>query len=88
MQVIVTRQFEKDVSKELNKSLQLQLADIIEQLQKVRSIQDVQHIKKLKGYKNAYRLKLLDYRIGFILEENTINLSRVMHRKEIYRYFP
>lgn len=88
MQVIVTRQFEKDVSKELNKSLQLQLADIIEQLQKVRSIQDVQDIKKLKGYKNAYRLKLLDYRIGFILEENTINLSRVMHRKEIYRYFP
>jgi len=34
MQVITTRQFEKDTEKELNKKLQQQLADIIEQLQK------------------------------------------------------
>jgi hypothetical protein len=29
-----------------------------------------------------------EYRIGFILEANTIKLSRAMNRKEIYRYFP
>ncbi|MBS1640707.1 MAG: type II toxin-antitoxin system RelE/ParE family toxin [Bacteroidetes bacterium] len=88
MIVIVTKQFSKDVQKELNKSLQLQLAEIIEVLQKANSLQEIANIKKLKGYKKAYRIKLDDFRIGFILEENKIQLSRVLNRKEIYRFFP
>ncbi len=32
MEVIVTKQFEKDVDKELDKTAQLQLADVIEQI--------------------------------------------------------
>ncbi|MBS1578910.1 MAG: type II toxin-antitoxin system RelE/ParE family toxin [Bacteroidetes bacterium] len=88
MIVIVTKQFSKDVQKELNKSLQLQLAEIIEVLQKANSLQEIANIKKLKGYKKAYRIKLDDFRIGFILEENKIQLSKVLNRKEIYRFFP
>ncbi|MBX2930402.1 MAG: type II toxin-antitoxin system RelE/ParE family toxin [Chitinophagaceae bacterium] len=88
MVVIVTKQFEKDVQKELNKTLQLQLADIIEGLQKANNLQEILNIKKLKGYKTAYRIRMGEYRIGFIFEENTIKLSRVLNRKEIYRFFP
>ena len=88
MQVITTRQFEKDADKELNKKLQLQLADIIEQLQTAEHMMEIPHLKKMKGYANAYRIRFGDYRIGFLLENNTIILSRVMNRKEIYRYFP
>ncbi len=88
MQVVITRQFEKDFSKELNKNLQIQLVDIIEHLQSATSLYDIQNVKKLKGYTNAYRIKLSEYRIGFIFEQHTIKLSRIMHRKEIYRYFP
>jgi mRNA-degrading endonuclease RelE of RelBE toxin-antitoxin system len=74
--------------KQLSKSLQLQLADIIDQLQDVHSLSEIPNLKKLKGYKTAYRIKLGDYRIGFLIEDNIIRLSRVMHRREIYRYFP
>jgi len=88
MQVITTRQFEKDTEKELNKKLQQQLADIIEQLQRADHLMEIPHLKKMKGYKNAYRIRFGDYRIGFLFENNTIILSRVMNRKEIYRYFP
>lgn len=88
MQVITTRQFEKDTEKELNKKLQLQLADIIEQIQKADHLMEIPNLKKMKGYKNAYRIRFGEYRIGFLLEGNTIKLSRVMNRKEIYRYFP
>ncbi|MDQ6756368.1 MAG: type II toxin-antitoxin system RelE/ParE family toxin [Bacteroidota bacterium] len=88
MEVIVTTQFEKDVKKGLSKSLQIKLANTIEHLQRVKSFHEISHTKKLKGYKNAYRIKLNEYRIGFLVEENVIKLSRVMHRKEIYRYFP
>lgn len=88
MQVIITRQFEKDTEKELNKKLQQQLADIIEQLQKADHLLEITHLKKMKGYSTAYRIRFGDYRIGFLFENNTIILSRVMNRKEIYRYFP
>jgi len=68
--------------------MQLRLADIIEELQKVSKPSEINNIKKLKGFKSAYRIKMGDYRIGFILEDNLIKLSRIMNRKEIYRYFP
>lgn len=88
MEVIVTRQFEKDAEKELSKAMQLKLAEIIEELQKTATLYSINDVKKLKGYKTAYRIRMGDYRIGFLLEENAIKLSRVMNRKEIYRYFP
>ncbi len=88
MEVIVTKQFDKDVEKELDKALQLQLADIIEQIRTAKSLQQIPNTKKLTGYKSAYRIKLGAYRIGFMYEINKVKLSRVMHRKEIYRYFP
>lgn len=88
MRVIVTHQFGKDVDKQLSKEMKLKLADIIEELQKAPNLSSINNLKKLKGYKTAYRVKMGDYRIGFIFEENIIKLSRVLNRKDIYRYFP
>ena len=88
MQVITTRQFEKDTEKELNKKLQRQLADIIEKIQTSDHLLEIPNLRKMTGYKNAYRIRMGEYRIGFIFENNIITLSRVMNRKEIYRYFP
>jgi mRNA-degrading endonuclease RelE of RelBE toxin-antitoxin system len=88
MDVIITKQFEKDTEKELSQKMRLRLAEIIEELQKVSKPSEINNIKKLRGFKSAYRIKMGDYRIGFILEDNLIKLSRIMNRKEIYRYFP
>jgi len=88
MNVTVTKQFAKDVQKELNKPLQKELADIIEKLQISERLDQIADIKKLKGYKNAYRIKMGEFRIGFIYENQIIKLSRVLNRKEIYRFFP
>ena len=85
MEVIITRQFEKDVEKELNKTSQLKLAELIKVLQQASSLDEITNVKKLKGYKTAYRIRMGEFRIGFIPETNTIKLSRVMNRKEIYR---
>lgn len=88
MQVVVTKQFAKDVEKELDKAMQSKLADLIEQFQKATSIKEIRNLKKLKGFKNAYRIRISEYRVGFILDSDVVRLSRVMNRKEIYRYFP
>lgn len=88
MKVFVTKEFEKDVDKELSKKMQLKLADIIKELQNASTLYSINDLKKLKGYKTAYRIRMGDYRIGFILEKDIIKLSRVMDRKKVYRYFP
>jgi mRNA-degrading endonuclease RelE of RelBE toxin-antitoxin system len=34
------------------------------------------------------RFRVADYRIGFIFDGQTVIFFRVLHRKDIYRYFP
>ena len=50
--------------------------------------QTIVNLKKLKGDDNAYRLRVGDYRIGFYFDGDTVTFARVLHRKDIYRYFP
>lgn len=51
-------------------------------------ITEINNLTKIKGYKYAYRLRIGNYRIGIFIKDETIVFSRVLHRKEIYRYFP
>jgi len=69
MKVIVTHQFGKDVDKKLSKEMQLKLADIIEELQEAPNLFSINNLKKLKGYKTSYRVKMGDYRIGLFLKK-------------------
>ena len=49
---------------------------------------DIRSIKKIEGYENYYRIRKGNYRIGFEKREEFIVFHRVLHRKDIYRYFP
>lgn len=42
----------------------------------------------MKGFRNAFRIRIKDYRLGFYLEKDTILISRLLNRKDIYKYFP
>ena len=42
-------------------------------------------IKKLKA-RNEFRLRVGDYRVFFSIEQNTIQILKVGHRKNIYKY--
>ncbi|MFP4128637.1 MAG: type II toxin-antitoxin system RelE family toxin [Desulfonatronovibrio sp.] len=45
-------------------------------------------MKKLSGFKNFYRIRYSDYRIGIALQEDKVVFIRVLHRKDIYKFFP
>lgn len=51
-------------------------------------MRDIKGFKKLKGYKNVYRIKVGDYRIGVFIENDVVEFACVVHRKDIYRIFP
>jgi len=61
---------------------------LIERVEKTSSLISLENVKKLKGAENYYRIRLGDYRVGIILEKETLIFVRFLHRKDIYRYFP
>jgi mRNA-degrading endonuclease RelE of RelBE toxin-antitoxin system len=61
---------------------------VFEEIPSYSSLDEISNVKKLKDADNAYRVRVGDYRIGFTFEEETITFVRVLHRKDIYRYFP
>ncbi len=43
----------------------------------------------LSGNLGMFRkLRIGDYRVGFVADGNKVEMMRAMHRKEFYRYFP
>ena len=45
-------------------------------------------LEKLKGYHHYFKVRVGDYRIGIKIENDTLTFERVLHRKEIYKFFP
>ena len=88
MLVVAKKSFNKDIEKIKDKKLAIKIKEVIESLQKENTIEAITNTKKLKGSINAYRIRIGDYRLGFFLKENTIELTAFAHRKDIYKRFP
>jgi len=83
MIVKIDSTFEKDINALQNAKMHKQISYLIEDVRKA-----INSIKKLKGYKNHYRIRIGDYRAGLIIDGNTVEFIRLLHRKDIYKRFP
>ncbi|MBF0537765.1 MAG: type II toxin-antitoxin system RelE/ParE family toxin [Nitrospirae bacterium] len=45
-------------------------------------------ISKLKNQDSFYKIRVGDYRVGIFIDNDTVEFRRVLHRREIYRFFP
>jgi len=88
VKVLIDESFENDIKKIADKKLLNLIADCIEKIIETDKLSDISACKKLTGSKNAYRIRIGDYRIGFVLEDETIILIRFLHRSKIYQKFP
>ena len=88
MKVEFLEKFSKDIDELRIKSVKHALMHIIESMEAASNFQEISNIKKLKGHKTAYRIRIGDYRLGFFFENSTILLARFVHRKDIYKIFP
>jgi mRNA interferase RelE/StbE len=82
------RSFEKDLGRILDPSLLLRIKAVIEDVEAAEDLDTIAPLKKLQGYQVYYRLRVGDYRLGLIVEQDQVIFVRALHRKEIYRYFP
>ncbi len=89
MRTQFTKSFAKDLRKHRkNPQLLMQIQRIIEAVEQSEIVSDITNLKQLKTGGKYYRLRAGDYRIGITIEENLVTFVRVLHRKEIYRFFP
>lgn len=88
MTVEFLKSFSKDLDRLSSKSVKAQLMKLVLTLEQAESLHQIPDTKKLKGHRNAYRIRIGDYRLGFFLENETLVLARLLHRKDIYKIFP
>ena len=81
------KQFYKDLDK-LPTSVKDDVANAIENVEAASRTTEIKNLKKMVGFKYAYRIKIKDYRIGVIIENGIVEFVRVNHRKDIYNIFP
>ena len=88
MIIIYKRSFEKDLLRIYDSVIFKKIEAAIRSVKSANRLLDIPNIKKITGHKFAYRIKIGEYRIGFYFVKDEIEFSRVLHRKDIYKYFP
>ncbi|MEA3446395.1 MAG: type II toxin-antitoxin system RelE/ParE family toxin [Bacteroidota bacterium] len=58
------------------------------EISKLNSKEKIRNLKRLKGYKHHYRIRFGNYRAGITILDNVVIFQRLLHRKDIYKYYP
>jgi mRNA interferase RelE/StbE len=88
MKILFDESFYRDLKQNLPKKICGKILIIIDEMEKAKELKEISNIKKLSGFKSYYRISIGDYRIGIESKKNEVNFIRILHRKEIYRFFP
>lgn len=84
-----SKQYLKDLKQLKGNKIFSKLKNIsFEKLPKYDSIKNIPNLKKIKGHNFYYRIKSGNYRIGVKIKNESVTLMRILHRKDIYKYFP
>ncbi len=88
MQVEYRKKFLKQLA-DLSASVRTKIEQFVfEDLAQANSIFELGKIEKMQGYDGFYKVRFGDYRVGLIVKDDAVIVATVMHRKEIYKFFP
>ncbi len=89
MNVEFDKSFEKSIDRLRDNTLIPKIQRTIQLLESAKTLSEIPNIKKLSGYKTYYRVRHGDYRLGLEkINDTTVRLIIVAHRKDMYRLFP
>ena len=88
MKVDFKRSFIRDLKRVKEMPIKHLVGETIELVERAQHTQEIKNIKKLRASESHYRIRIGDYRIGLILEDDTFIFVRFLHRKDLYKYFP
>ncbi|MGA7462253.1 MAG: type II toxin-antitoxin system RelE family toxin [Terracidiphilus sp.] len=73
--------------KELESLPDNMLARVVQRLESLRRNPKPAGVKKLKGYKDQWRIRVGDWRVLYIIDDEArlVSITRIAHRREVYR---
>lgn len=86
MEYELERSFLKDLEK-LPNNIQDKAKELVYQkIPNFKQLSEIPHLEKVKKRKNAYRIRVGDYCLGFCYEDKII-FEQAKHRKDFYKFF-
>lgn len=72
--------------KELDALPDLVLARVIRKLESLADVPRPAGCKKLKGYKDQWRIRIGNWRVVYLIDETVklVSIVRIAHRREVY----
>jgi len=81
--------FTRDLKRLKDRIVFGQVKAAIEEVEQAATLQEVSRLKRLAGSDgNHYRIRVGDYRLGLVVENDVAIFVRCLNRKEIYGFFP
>ena len=74
--------FDADLSAINDAALLRRIRKVIEQVEAARTFKQIPNLKRLEATGKYFRVRLGDYRVGFVFELGTVTFVRCLHRKE------
>jgi len=71
--------------KDLSKLDKAEAKKILSKISELEHYPHIPNIKKLTNFEPPYRLRVGNYRVLFDIEDTTITIYKVKHRKEVYK---
>lgn len=89
MEVKYRQSFLRDLKKLKKQTIYNEIFELVfTTLTNIQTTKEISNLKIIQGYSNRYRIRINDYRIGIEICDNVVEVVRVLHRREFYRYFP
>jgi mRNA interferase RelE/StbE len=80
--------FLRQVKNITNARIQEHIARAVESVEEASQKKDIPQLKKLTGYKDCYRIRVGNYRIGVTFDGDVVIFHACLPRKDFYKYFP
>ncbi len=87
MQIVSSRKFQKNLEK-LTEKEQINIIDAVNAIKIAETFGDINHLKVLKGFKNYFRLRVGNLRIGLYWDGDIFEIQDVGQRGDFYNRFP
>lgn len=87
MQTIETRKFQKKLAK-IPAQDQLAVIDALDTIEDANTFADITNLKALQGYKNYFRLRVGNWRVGLFWTGTAFIVEDVGKRGDFYNYYP
>ena len=88
METKFRERFEKDIDEISDQKVLDSIARTIDNVAQAQTPKHIHNIKKIKGNKSTYRIRIGRYRIGIYIIKGVVEFTRVLPRDKIYRFFP